>query len=419
MKTHLGIQGDRFTINGKLTYAEIPGVNEASLGLLWNQRLVQGVFDDAQDRSRFDQFKAGVFDPERNTQELIAALPEWYAHGMRAITVCFQGGWPVGHVPVETIENNPFGADGCSLDPAYACRMDKIIRAADELGMIVIVSLLYWAQANRLTDGRAVMNAVKTGGAFLRDGGYTNVILEVANEYSISPFKGHPIIHEAEGMAALIAIAREASGGVPVGCSGGGGEMHREVAEASDVVIVHGNGQTRGEYYDFLRKVKDWAKGKPVLCNEDSPCATRVDVALETGTSWGYYNNYTKQMPPADYGITQGEDTFFARRIARAVGIPVPELPESDQYVLQGLEAWTEFGGMRTIRLAADFPETVDYVDFYLDGEKIYRNYDEPFFLDREATWLGTPRIVKPGSEWMARVRLCNGKVIEKTAKAN
>ena len=413
MKTKVSIEGNKFLINGKLVYSEIPTVNPKSLGLLWNQRVVQGVFDDKADRTRFNQFKMGVFDPEKNTDNLIASLPEWYSYGLRAITVCFQGGWPVGAVDVTTINNNPFGTDGKTLDSAYASRMDRIIRAADEIGMVVIVCFLYWAQANYLKDGRAVAEAVKTGSKFLKDNKYTNVIIEVANEYNIGPFSSHPLVHYPEGMAMLIKTAREASGGMLTGCSGGGIMADKEVIEESDIAFVHGNGGTRGEYYDFLLKVKKWADGKPILCNEDSPCCTRVDLAMELDTSWGYYNNYTKQIPPADYGVLPGEDLYFARRVARAVGIPIEELPLQEQFYLQGLENWTEFNGMRVIRLAAEFPEMIDYVDFYLNGEKIYRSYDEPFYLDRESTWLAKSRKVNLKTEkWKAVVKLNDGREI-------
>jgi len=415
MKTKISVKGDRFLINDRLVYSEIKDVNPKSLGLLWNQRLVQGIFDDKVDRTRFNLFKMKVFDPEKNTDNLIAALPEWYAYGMRAFTVCYQGGWPVGCMDVQEIDNNPFGSDGKTLDAEYAARLDRIIRAADDIGMVVIVSILYWAQSYRLKDGRAVVDAVKTGCNFLKEKGYTNVIVEVANEYNIEPFNKHAIVFYPEGQATLIQIAREASGGMLVGCSGGGVMADKEVVEESDVVIVHGNGASRGEYYKFLRKVHSWAEGKPIICNEDSPCISRVDVALECDTSWGYYNNYTKQIPPADYGVTKGEDMFFARRMARAIGIPVEDLPFEERFYLQGLEEWTSFHGMRVIRLAAEFPEQIDYVDFYLNGEKSYRSYDEPFYMEQQQTWLAEPhKISASDEEWKAVVHLCDGRIIEK-----
>ena len=46
MNTQISVKGDNFLINGKPVYSEIEGANPASLGLLWNQRVIQGVFDD-------------------------------------------------------------------------------------------------------------------------------------------------------------------------------------------------------------------------------------------------------------------------------------------------------------------------------------------------------------------------------------
>ena len=148
-QTHLSIDGESLLINGKPTYAEIPNSNPNAHGLLMNARFIQGIFDDASGRERYHRFNR-EFDPDQHTNDLIAALPDWYAHGLRAFTVGFQGGGPCFTVDNATIDNNPFGSDGTALDPAYAQRMDRLIRAADELGMVVIVSYFYGAQAQRL-----------------------------------------------------------------------------------------------------------------------------------------------------------------------------------------------------------------------------------------------------------------------------
>lgn len=110
--TQIGIEGENFTINGKLTYSEIEGSNPDAHGLLMNARFIQGIFDDKEAPARFARFGWNEWDPERHTDELIAALPEWYRYGLRAITVGFQGGMPVFTVENSTIHNNPFGEDG-------------------------------------------------------------------------------------------------------------------------------------------------------------------------------------------------------------------------------------------------------------------------------------------------------------------
>lgn len=418
-KTRVRIDGDRFMINDMPVYSDIPGSNPRSHGLLWNQRMIQGVFDDACQRSRYDgQLAMARFEPEANTDGLIAALPAWYAYGLRAITVCFQGGWPVGMVDVEDIKNNPFGEDGQAFNPDYAKRMDRIIRACDELGMVVIVNFLYWAQVKKMRDGRAIRSAVISASRFLKQQGYSNVIIDLANEYNIHPWSDHPLVNQPDGIASLIDLARQESG-MLVGSSGGGGMVDREPCEASDFVLVHGNGLSRGQYFDFLKKAIGYAQGKPVICNEDSPCCTRVDVALQLHTSWGYYNNYTKQIPPCPWGVTIGEDLFFARRMARAIGIPVQSLKREEQFVLQGLAENERFsGGQATLRLAAEYPEQIDRVEFFKNGEWIYTAYDEPFFLNTETTWLGMPFAPQAGVAYGVKIHLVSGEVIEREAIA-
>ncbi|NHN32433.1 glycoside hydrolase family 5 protein [Paenibacillus sp. S3N08] len=100
-----------------------------------------------------------------------------------------------------SVQNNPFSADGLTFDPAYEQRLDRLIRAFDEIGMVVIVSLFYWSQAIQFKDGQAIRNAVKTACELLKKGNYTNVIIEVANEFDISRFKSLPLIYEPQGMS--------------------------------------------------------------------------------------------------------------------------------------------------------------------------------------------------------------------------
>jgi hypothetical protein len=413
-KTKVSIQGEDFIINGHKVYADIEGSHPEVHGLLMNARFIQGVFDDKADAARFNRF-GRTFDPSKNTDDLIAALPEWYSYGLRAFTVGFQGGGPCFTINNKSISNNPFGTDGNELDPEYAERMDRLIKASDELGMVVIVSYLYPGQVLHLKDGKAVLNAVRTASRFLKDGAYTNVIIEVCNEFNIGA--PHPLVQTSEGMVALMEIAREGSGGMLVGCSGTGGVINEEICRESDVILIHGNGMTRQQYYNMVLQVKEWAPGKPVVCNEDSQAIGQLGVAYRLHSSWGYYNNLTKQEPPTDWTVTRGEDQFFAYRMAAGIGIRLPEISEEDQYYLQGLEPETEFEGKRWIRLASLYPENIDYVDFYLNGELYYVSYDEPFTVHFKSNWLQGPWLVAPGTtEWKAIIHLKDGQILERAA---
>ncbi len=413
-KTNLSIKGRDFYINDKPVYDEING-HLSSKGLLMNARFIQGIFDDQTDRKRYNRFNK-IFDVDKNTDDLIKALPMWYQYGLRAITVGIQGGMPVFTIDIKIIDNNPFGPDGMSFDEAYAKRLDKLIKAADEIGMVVIVNILYWAQALSFKNDEAIISALKIASSFLKKGNYTNVIIDIANEYNIDMWNSLKIIKDPKSMKKLIELVKKESGGMLVGCSGGGGLIDQEVIDASDVVLIHGNGLTRGEYYDFVLKVQKIAPDKPILCNEDSPCISRLDIAQLTHTSWGHYDNFTKQEPPCDWGITKGQDFFFARRMARGLGIDLEELPIEDQFYLQGLEPYTKWQDKRWIRLAAEYPEKVNYVDFYRNNELVYRSYDEPFFMFRETTWIQKPWNVKKDDKvWRAEVVLYDGTMVIKS----
>lgn len=410
--TTLSINREKFLINGQLTYSDIAGSKPAAHGLLMNARFIQGIFDDAADPARFARFGWEAWDPERHTDELIAALPAWYRYGLRAFTVGLQGGGACFTTNNLTIHNNPFGAEGTTLNPAYSTRLDRLIQAADTMGMVVIVSYFYGDQARRLRDGRAIRNAVTTASRFLREGGYGNVIIEIANEHDIQPFRAHPLIHYPEGVAALLDLARAESGGLPVGCSGGGGSHDQEIAEASDVILLHGNGQTRQKLYNMIRTVRSWGLKRPIVVNEDSQAIGQMAVTYKEQVSWGYYNNMTKQEPPADWTVTRGEDLFFARRMAEGIGIKLEPLPEAEQYYLQGLEPQMTADSQRWIRLASLYPETINYVDFFRNRQFYASAFDEPFSLHFISNWRqrGVPSVV--GDEWRAEVHLRDGRVI-------
>jgi hypothetical protein len=225
----------------------------------------------------------------------------------------------------------------------------------------------------------------------------------------------HPIVQSDEGIASLIDLARQESGGLLVGSSGTGGYANREVAEASDVILIHGNGLHRQRYYNLVRKVQSWDLDKPIVCNEDSPCFSQLKVAYQTQTSWGYYNNHTKQDVPADWTITPGEDTYFAYRMADGIGIQLDPLPEEAQYYLQGLEPNKIQDGKRWIRLTALYPEKIDTVEYFRNGKPMGIAYEEPFYPDYVETWIQKPIFMQSDDrEFMARIRQFDGKVIEK-----
>ena len=98
-KTAVSIQDEAWLINGKLTYQGRTFRDWNIEGLLLNSRMVNAIFDDENKHTRFlwRYPDTGVWDPERNTQEFLAAMPDYRTHGLLAFTLNLQGGAPSGY----------------------------------------------------------------------------------------------------------------------------------------------------------------------------------------------------------------------------------------------------------------------------------------------------------------------------------
>jgi len=236
----------------------------------------------------------------------------------------------------------------------------------------------------------------------------------VANEHDVGQFKNHPLVFYPDGIASLIDLARKESGGMLVGSSSGGIRFYLEACEASDIILVHGNGGTEQTYYNMIRDVKALDLNRPIVCNEDSPRFTQLKVAYQTGTSWGYYNTHTKQEPPADWSVTAGEDYFFAWRMADGLGIEVSEIPFEEQFYLQGFEEANTYQNKRWIRLASLYPEKIDYVEFYRNGRFYDIAYEEPYYVNHQQTWIQQGVEMTDTERWKAVIHLHSEDILEK-----
>src|SRR4051812_24873812 len=74
-RTAVAIRGNAFHINNRPTYAGRTFHGKKVEGLLMNTRMVQGIFDDATPETvtRWAYPDTGKWDPERNTNEFVAA----------------------------------------------------------------------------------------------------------------------------------------------------------------------------------------------------------------------------------------------------------------------------------------------------------------------------------------------------------
>jgi hypothetical protein len=321
--TQVAIRGDAFLINGKPTYAGRSWNGKKIEGLLLNARMVQGTFDDlnSQTVSRWAYPDTKTWDPDRNTAEFVAAMPEWRRHGLLAVTLNLQGGNPEGYTKEQPWHNSAYREDG-TLRPGYLTRFEKILTRADELGMVVILGLFYFGQDKRLRDEGAVVAGFDNALDWITERGYRNVLIEVNNECNVR--YEHEIL-KPDRVHELIARARRR--GYLAGTSYGGGTIPMEnVVRASDFLLMHGNGvQDPAKIADMVHHARavPGYHPMPILFNEDDHFdfdrpSNNMVAAIGEYCSWGYYdpgeNDYQEgyQSPPVRWDLnTPRKKGFF------------------------------------------------------------------------------------------------------------
>ncbi|MCX7800028.1 MAG: hypothetical protein N2109_06745 [Fimbriimonadales bacterium] len=338
-RTTVEIRREEFWIDGRPTLEGRVWRGMSLQGLLPNARLVQGIFDDLnpETRPRFAYPDTGAWDPDRNTSEFVAAMPEWRRHGLLAFTLNLQGGSPEGYSQAQPWHNSAFEADG-RLRPDYLARLRRILDKADELRMAVILGLFYFGQDERLRDEEAVQRAVRNAVRWVLEQGYRNVLIEINNEADIAyehailqPQRVHELIRLARGI-------RVRGRSLPASASLSGGKVPpRQVLEASDFVLLHGNGVGSPDALrELIRSVRA-SKGyspKPIVVSEDDHFDfekpdNHMVAALSERAGWGYFD-YRRpgegfeqgfQSVPADWGIRSERKRGFFRLLAEASGI--------------------------------------------------------------------------------------------------
>lgn len=329
----VSIQDWQFLIDGEPTYAYVRGVNPMALGMLLNTRMVQALFEDENPETRhlWRYPDGSEFDPDRNTDEFIAVLPLYRSYGVIAFTVNLQCGRPREGAQIWHVSG--FNPDG-SLKPAWLDRLKRVLDAAQEHRMVVILGLFYFGQDQRLRDEEAVKRAVINSVDWLMERDYRHVLLEIANECDHRDYD-HGIIKPAR-VVELIKLAQERCGRrIPVSVSFCGGVIPPdEVLRAEDLVLIHGNGQKPERIREMVRtirsKLESWGTPKPILFNEDGTNLDNMKAALEEGASWGYFdagrNNYRDgfQSPPTNWLINTPNKRAFFWKAAEWINITPP-----------------------------------------------------------------------------------------------
>ena len=343
-QTVVSIERDAFHVNGKPTY---PGRTFRGMkveGLLMNSRMVQGIFDDRNGETRKNwDYPDGPWDPERNTREFLAAMPSWREAGLLGFTINLQGGSPRGYSKLneQVWHNSAVEPDG-GLRPDYMGRLQRILDRADELGMVPILGIFYFGQGRRLADDAACARAADSTVDWLLERGYTNVVVEIANECNhdgyrdiVKPARAHELIERVKqrSQGKVSTPARR----LLVSTSFTGGVVPSDnVIGGSDFVLLHGNGVPEPDriraMVDQVRNSKAY-RGQPVLFNEDDhfdfdKADNNMLAAVDSYAGWGYFDYRMKgegfehgfQSVPVDWTISSPRKKAFFGLLKEVTG---------------------------------------------------------------------------------------------------
>ncbi len=336
-RTEVSIEGAAFHVNGRPTYVGRTWKGHKVEGLLFNSRMVQGIFDDhnAETRKRWIYPDTGRWDAERNTREFLAAMPEWRRHGLLALTINLQGGSPQGYSSGRQPWHNSAITEAGELRADCMGRLERVLDFADELGMVVILGVFYFGQDERLKDEDAVKRALDGAVDWVLRRGYRNVVLEVNNEcnvrYDHAVLKPERVHEPIERVKARKHDGRR----LLVSTSYGGGTVPKEnVVRSADFLLLHGNGvgdpKRIAEMVRQTRKVPGY-RPVPILFNEDDhfdfdkPMNNMV-AATQEYASWGYFDpgtsNYRDgyQSPPVNWGICTPRKRAFFDKVKEITG---------------------------------------------------------------------------------------------------
>ena len=188
-------------------------------------------------------------------------------------------------------------------------------------------------------DDNAARNAVQNTIDWLLDRGYTNVLIEIANEcnnqkYDISIIK-------QDNVDQLIRLAQdygsEKGYRYPVSVSFNGNTLPpATVVEVSDFILIHGNGVKQPERItEMVEQVRAMPEYRPmpIIFNEDDHYEYEAEnnnmlAAFRAGASWGYFDfrrdgegfEAGYQSVPVDWGIGHRRKQEFFRKLKEITG---------------------------------------------------------------------------------------------------
>jgi hypothetical protein len=341
--TSVAIAGNAFHINGKPTYPGRSFRGTKVEGQLFTSRMVNCIINDQNPETRgMWAWRDGPWDPERNTAEFIAALPLYRSRGLTSIAFNIQGGSPMGYGWNQPWHTSGYTPDGRLL-PDYRSRLLRVLDATDANGMVAVLGFFYVSATPALADEAAFIRAADEITDLVCDGGYTNVLIEVANEADISrwtvesikPARSHELVARVQSRSK--GRVKTPAGRLLVSTSfATAAPIPERLLQTADYVLYHGNGlATPQAVHARAKQIRATAgyRGQPLLINEDDHFdfdkpENNMLAAVEEYSGWGYFD-YRQirerfedgyQSLPVDWGINSARKKGFFSLLAQVTG---------------------------------------------------------------------------------------------------
>ena len=341
--TSVAIAGNAFHINGKPTYPGRSFRGSKVEGQLFTSRMVNCIINDQNPETRgMWAWRDGPWDPERNTSEFIAALPLYRSRGLTSIAFNVQGGSPMGYGWNQPWHTSGYTPDGRLL-PDYRLRLLRVLDAADANGMVAVLGFFYVSATPALADEAAFIRAADEITDLVCDGGYTNVLIEVANEADISrwtaetikPARSHELVARVQTRSK--GRVKTPAGRLLVSTSfATAAPIPERLLQTADYVLYHGNGlPTPQAVHARAKQIRSTTgyRGQPLLINEDDHFdfdkpENNMLAAVEEYSGWGYFD-YRQirerfedgyQSLPVDWGINSVRKKAFFSLLAEVTG---------------------------------------------------------------------------------------------------
>jgi len=230
---------------------------------------------------------------DTTADDLIEALDLYRSYGLNTVSVFLMGsrfGDVKGYLP-----------DG-SLNAVYRDRLDRILRATDQRGMVTIVGCLYWSTSKAKEDLAAwtqedADKAVANTARWLAEKGFTHVILDPDNE-------GMAVKAEGWKVESLICAAKAAN---------------------PDLVVANNTKQDPPNE-DLNMHFGKPEEGKPWFDSESTPKNAPAGY-------WGRYSKQTHQANGAFYNYSR-IGRYTAEMKEEQLGRTRDELERFNGYVL-------------------------------------------------------------------------------------